>query len=141
PKGFFVRNIFLNFDYANSPFTLNFKAREIRELDQSYSAEAGRVGKFRTQFLWDQIPYYYSDGRSFHVANSADCLAAVKPLSPTSTAEGCLAVSPLLRASLEAAPNAGATTSQVGTQLPALLSQQIPTEPVLDLRVRSDQLL
>src|SRR5262249_54490142 len=125
PKGFFMRNLSLNFESADSPFILSLKAIDIRERDQSYTAEAGKVGKFRTRFLWDQIPHYYSDGRSFYV----------------STAPGVLAVSSALRASLEAAPNAGAATLQLGTQLPALLLQQSQAEPLVDLRVRWDQLL
>ena len=125
PKGFYMRNLYLNFESADSPFLLSLKALEIRERDQSYSAEAGRVGKFRTRFLWDQVPHYYSDGRSFYM----------------SAAPGVLTVNPALRASLEAAPNAGAATSQVGAQLPALLLQQLPTESVVDHRVRWDRLL
>lgn len=125
PKGFYMRNLYLNFESADSPFILSLKALEIRERDQSYSAEAGRVGKFRTRFLWDQVPHYYSDGRSFY----------------KSAAPGVLTVSPALRASLEAAPNAGAATLQLGNQLPDLLRQQLPNEPLVDHRVRWDNLL
>ena len=125
PKGFYMRNLYMNFESADSPFILSLKALEIRERDQSYSAEVGRVGKFRTRFLWDQVPHYYSDGRSFYV----------------SAAPGVLTVDPALRASLEAAPNAGAATLQLGTQLPAQLLQQTQAERVVDLRVRWDKLL
>jgi len=125
PKGFFMRNLDMNFESADSPFILSLKAREIREQDQSYGAEAGKVGKFRTRFLWDQIPHFYSDGRTFYV----------------SAAPGVLTVSPALRASLEAAPNAGAATLQLGNQLPALLLQQAQTQQGVDLRVRWDKLL
>src|SRR5262249_41693242 len=72
-----------------------------------------------------QVPHYYSDGRSFY----------------KSAAPGVLTVSPALRASLEAAPNAGAATLQLGNQLPDLLRQQLTTEPLVDHRVRWDNLL
>src|SRR5262245_34241032 len=80
PNGLFVRNVHFNFSSVDSPFFLDFKGLEIREQDQRFSAEAGAVGKYRAQFLWDQIPRFYSDGHSLHV----------------STAPGVLAVSPIL---------------------------------------------
>jgi len=139
PRSFFMRNLLLNFESASSPFILSLKAREIREQDQRYSAEVWKVGKFHTQFLWDQIPHYYSDGSTFDLRR----------------APGDLAVDPALRASLQAAipllPNAngpplGPTSIQLRDlpqyqQLLPLVRQAVQFGPGVNLRLRSDQLL
>jgi MtrB/PioB family decaheme-associated outer membrane protein len=125
PNGLFVRNVHFKFSSVDSPFFLDFKGLEIREQDQRFSAEAGVVGKYRAQFLWDQIPRFYSDGHSLHV----------------STAPGVLAVSPILRARLQSVPDAGVPASQLGPELPTLLGHEVEIAPVVALRVRWDQLL
>src|SRR5712692_2322147 len=63
PQGFSFRNLRLKFESADSPYFLSGKALEIRERDQRFTFEWGRLGKFRTRFLWDQIPRYYDKGR------------------------------------------------------------------------------
>src|SRR5229473_523949 len=131
PQGFSLRNFRLNFESAASPWFLNFRAQEIRERDQSYSGEFGKVGKYRTRVLWDQTPRYYSFGKSFFVQ----------------TAPGYLSVSQSLRAALQAAiPETapGATpfaASPQGPALTALLNHELATAPTIQLRVRWDQLL
>src|SRR6266404_471122 len=125
PQGFSLRNLHLKFESADSPFFLNFKALEIRERDQRFKAEFGRVGKYRTRFLWDQIPRDYDKGRTLHVL----------------TAPGFLSVNQVLRASLEAVPDAGGAPNLIGPTLPALVTQAVQAAPTIELRVRWDQLL
>ena len=125
PKGLSLQNIHLHFNPADSQYFFDFKGQEIRERDQRYSAEAGKVGVYRAQFLWDQLPHYFSDGRTLFFR----------------TAPGVLSVSQTLRASLEAVPDAGVAASQLGPQLPALMSQAMTTAHVIQLRVQWDQLL
>ncbi len=125
PQGFSFRNLRFKYESADSPYLMSFKALEIRERDQSYSAVIEKIGKFRTRFLWDQIPRYYDKGRTLHVL----------------TGPGFLSVDPVLRAALEAAPNAGNPAQTLGTALPALVSQAVGASPTVTLRVRWDQLL
>src|SRR2546421_69667 len=122
PQSFFVRNFKIQFGSPDTPFFLNFKGQEIGERDESFSAEAGRVGKFRTRVLWNQIPKSYGTGRTFHLG-----------------AGGFLAVNPDLRASLQAVPDAGVAASQLGPTLPNLVRQATQNQAGVTLRVRSDQ--
>lgn len=125
PQGFSLRNLHLKFESADSPYFLNFKALEIRERDQRFSAEVGRVGRYQTRFMWDQIPRDYDKGRTLHVL----------------TAPGFLSVNQVLRAALEAVPDAGGAPDLLGPQLPALVIQAVAAAPTIGLRVRWDQLL
>lgn len=125
PKGFFVRNFEVKFDTPDSPTFLTFKGLEIGERDVRYSAEIRMLGKYRGAFLWDQLPKYYSDGRTFHLA--------AEP--------GFLAVNPDIRARLQAAPNSGAAASQLGPQLPLQAQQEVQNQATENLRVSADQLL
>lgn len=122
PKSFFVRNFKFQFESPDTPFFLNFKGQEMGERDERFGAEVGRVGKFRTRVLWDQIPHSYSNGRTFHLG-----------------AGGLLAVNPDLRASLQAVPDAGVPASQLGPTLPNLVRQATQNQAGVTLRVRSDQ--
>ena len=125
PKGPFIRNIDLNFEKADSPYFFTFKGQEIGERDERFGVEAGRIGKYRTQFLWDQVPLYYSTGRTLF----------------TSTTPGVLTVDPTLRATLQAVPDAGNPPQTLGPTLPALVRAAVQNAPTIELRVRSDQLL
>jgi len=125
PKGLYLRNINLNFESANSPLFFRFEGLEIRERDERFRGEIGRVGKYRTRFMWDQIPLDYSTGRSLFV----------------STLPGVLTVDPNLRAALEAVPDARNPPQTLGPTLPALVRQAVQNAPTIQLRVRSDQLL
>ena len=65
PKGLYVRNIDLKYQTLDSPSIFALKAREIRELDQRFTLDARRVGKYRAQFVWDQTPHYFGTGTTF----------------------------------------------------------------------------
>src|SRR5215207_3898887 len=86
PKGFFVQKMTLDFLSADSPYSLSVRGFELRERDQRFTVEGGRVGKFRTQFVWDQVPHHFGSGQSF--------LQETEP--------GLYQVSPTLRALLQA---------------------------------------
>src|SRR5262245_35631027 len=58
PKGIFIQNLRLSFNSADSPYSLAIRGYELRERDQRVTADLFRVGKFRTQFMWDQIPHH-----------------------------------------------------------------------------------
>ncbi|HKC63557.1 MAG TPA: MtrB/PioB family outer membrane beta-barrel protein [Pyrinomonadaceae bacterium] len=122
PKTFFLRNFKFQFESPDTPYFLNFKGLEVGERDESFGAEVRRVGKFRTQVYWNQIPHSYSTGRTFHLG-----------------ADGLLAVNADLRAALQAVPDAGAPASQLGPTLPTLVRQAVQNQATLNLRVRSDQ--
>ena len=70
---------------ANSPFFAVAHATDIRELDQRVRVDAGRIGKFRSTFVWDQLPHSYSEGRTLF----------------TETSPGFLQVSPAIRTSFQ----------------------------------------
>jgi MtrB/PioB family decaheme-associated outer membrane protein len=125
PKGPFLRDVRLKFESNESPFFVDFKGWEIGERDRRLTFEAGRVGKFRTRFLYDELPHYFSSGRSLHV----------------STAPGVLAVDPAIRALLQAGPTASAAPSQMSPAFPALVNQVVENAPVIQLRVHYDRLL
>src|SRR4051812_37427626 len=122
PQAFSLRNFKINFGSPDTPFFLNFKGLEVGERDMSASAEVGRVGKFRTRVLWNQIPKFYGTGRTFHLG-----------------ADGFLAVNPDLRARLQAVPDAGVAASVLGPTLPNLLRQEVQNQASINLRLRSDQ--
>ena len=135
PRNFFIRNVLLNFESANSPFLMTFKGQEVGERDQRYRFELGKVGKFRTRFMWDQIPHYYSNGKTFDLERTP----------------GNLVVDPNLRANLQAVipplPNGNGPTSLDLFTLPQyqlllpVMSQAVQNGPGVNLRLRSDQLL
>lgn len=125
PQGPFLRNVHLNFESPNSPFFIDFKGLEVGERDRRITFEAGRVGKFRTRFLWDELPHYFSNGRSFHI----------------NSAPGVLTVDPALRARLQAVPGSNSAASLVGTALPAQVRTEVQNEPVVQLRVNWSRLL
>ncbi|MBA2493568.1 MAG: MtrB/PioB family outer membrane beta-barrel protein [Acidobacteria bacterium] len=125
PKGPTIRAIHLNFNSPDTPYILDFKGLELGERDRRVTAEAESVGKFKTRFLWDQIPHYFSSGLTFH----------------TSAEPGVLTVDPALRARLQAVPNSSAAGSLVGPALPAAVSQELQNTRSVQLRIRSDQLL
>src|SRR5437879_8779113 len=81
PKGFYARTLRLDLRTANSPFFAVAHATDIRELDQRVRVDAGRIGKFRSTFVWDQLPHSYSEGRTLF----------------TETSPGFLQVSPAIR--------------------------------------------
>lgn len=125
PKVFFIRRFTFQWASPDSPYFLKLRGQELGELDEHYSAQAWKVGKFRTQLIWDQIPKYYSDGRTFHLQ----------------AAPGLLVVNPDVRARLQAVPDAGVPASLLGPALPAAIRQEVKNTATVILRVRSDQFL
>src|SRR6185295_12982722 len=86
PKGFFIPALRLDFNSAESPYSLAIRGYEVRERDQRITVDFEKIAKFRTQFMWDQIPHHFGTGQSF--------------LQPT--ALGVYQVNPTLRASFQA---------------------------------------
>ena len=125
PKGFSIPKLKLDVNSADSPYFLALRGFEIRERDQRFTVDAGRIGKYRTQFVWDQVPHSFGTGQSFL----------------QQTAPGVYQVSPTLRASLQAVtlPDAGRTP--VNAALPTLVRQQLQTAPLTEVRLRRDQAL
>lgn len=123
PKGIFIQNLRLDFNRADSPYFLSLRGYELRERDQQVSASAGRFGKYRMQFVFDQIPHSFGTGQSF-----------LQETSP-----GLYQVSPTLRAALQAVtlPDAGRTP--VNAALPTLVRQNLLTAPTTEVRTRRDQ--
>ncbi|HEV8587540.1 MAG TPA: MtrB/PioB family outer membrane beta-barrel protein [Pyrinomonadaceae bacterium] len=123
PKGIFVQKLKLDFTRADSPYFLRFKGLEIRERDQRFTVDAGRFGKYRTEFMWDQIPHHFGTGQSFLQR----------------TAPGVYQVSPTLRAALQAVTQPDATRTPVNAPLPTLVRQELRTAPFTESRLRRDQ--
>ncbi|MCA1709057.1 MAG: MtrB/PioB family outer membrane beta-barrel protein, partial [Actinobacteria bacterium] len=124
PKGIFIQKLKLDFKSADSPYFLALRGFEIRERDQRFTLDAGRVGKFRTKFMWDQIPHHFGTGQSFlH-----------------ETAPGFYQVDPALRARLQAltTPEARIAPNSVLSQT---VRQELQTAPVTEVRLRRDQAL
>ncbi len=86
PKGFFIQKLKVDFNSADSPYFLRLRGLELRDRDQRFTVEGGRVGKFRTYFIWDQTPHHFGTGQSFL----------------RETAPGLYQVDPTLRARLQA---------------------------------------
>jgi hypothetical protein len=124
PKGFFVQKMTLDFLSADSPYSLSVRGFEIRERDQRFTFEGRKVGKFRTQFVWDQVPHHFGSGQSFL----------------QETAPGLYQVSPTLRARLQAltTPEARIPPNSVVSNL---IRRELLTAPVTEVRLRRDQAL
>lgn len=61
-KGFFVRRLDLDLDSILSHrYFLHYRTRQTILKDQSHLLDAGRYGRFRFQFRWDQEPHYFSN--------------------------------------------------------------------------------
>lgn len=124
PKGFFIQNLRLDFKSADSPYFLSLRGFEIRQLDQRFTAEAGKIGKYRTQFVWDQVPHSFGTGKSFLQY----------------TAPGLYQVSPTLRARLQALTSPEARISPT-SEVSNLIRQELQTAPTTEVRLRRDQAL
>ncbi len=85
PRGFFLGALDLSYLNKDSPWLVSLHATEVRERDQRIVADAWRVGKFRTQIYWDEIPKFISDSPTLY----------------RQTAAGVLQVSPSIRTNLE----------------------------------------
>ena len=125
PKGFFVQKLKLDVDSVDSPYFLRFRGLEIRENDQRFTVDAGRIGKFRAQFVWDQTPHNFGTGQSFL----------------QQTAPGVYQVSPTLRANLQALTLSDTVRTPATGPLSTLVRQELLTAPKTEVRLRRDQAL
>ncbi|MGH9928849.1 MAG: MtrB/PioB family outer membrane beta-barrel protein, partial [Pyrinomonadaceae bacterium] len=123
PKGFFVQKLRLDFNSADSPYFLALRGLELRERDQRFTADAGKFGKYRTQFVWDQVPHSFGIGQSFL----------------QQTAPGVYQVSATLRASLQALTLADSVRTPPNGPLSTLVRQELLTAPKTDVRLRRDR--
>ncbi|MFN2497838.1 MAG: MtrB/PioB family outer membrane beta-barrel protein [Pyrinomonadaceae bacterium] len=124
PKGFFIQKLKLDFNSEDSPYFLSMKGTEILQRDQRFTLDGGRIGKYRTHFVWDQIPHSFGSGQSFL----------------QQTAPGLYQVSPTLRARLQALSTPEARILPTA-ELPRVVRQELQTAPIIDVRLRRDQAL
>ena len=126
-KGVYVRALNLRYESSDSPYLFFLKGSDIRELDETVKADLWRVGKFRTTFLWDRLPHYYSDGTSLFQTAS----------------RGNLVVSPSIRAAFQAViepTGLGLPPQSINTAaISAFARRELGAAPVIDLRVKRDQ--
>jgi hypothetical protein len=122
PEGFTIQRLNLEGGSPDSPYSFRFRGYEIRETDQRFTVYGSRVGKFRTKFMWDQIPHRFGTGQSF-----------LQETSP-----GLYQVSPTLRARLQAltTPEARILPNAL---LPTVVRQELQTAPLTEVRLRRDQ--
>lgn len=123
-KGLLVPKFKLDVTSPDSPYFLTIKGLEIRERDQRFTVKAGKFGKHRTQFMWDQVTHSFGFGKSFLVR----------------TAPGLYQVSPTLRAQLQArtTPEARIAPNSVVSNL---VRQELAVAPTTEARLRRDQAL
>src|SRR5215207_9013346 len=122
PKGLFVQKLSLDIDSDESPYFIRLRGFELRERDQRFSAEIAKVGKFRFNFLWDQVPHHFGDGQSF-----------LQETSP-----GVYQVSPTLRAALQALTLPDNVRTPPNGPLPTLVRQELLAAPLTKVRLRRD---
>ncbi|HEY2930951.1 MAG TPA: MtrB/PioB family outer membrane beta-barrel protein [Acidobacteriota bacterium] len=125
PKGLYVQKLSLDFRSDDSPYFVSLRGFEIRELDQRFKVDVGRFGKYRTQFVWDQVPHSFGSGRYFFQR----------------TAPGIYQVSPTLRARLQAATTPDTAPIAPNAELPTIVRQELQTAAITDVRLRRDQAL
>ena len=125
PEGFFVHKLKLDYDNHDSPYFLKVRALEINQRDQRFTLDVGRFGKYRTQFVWDQVPHSFGTGQSFLQR----------------TAPGVYQVSPTLRASLQALTLPDSVRTPPNGPLATLVRQELQTAPLTVVRLRRDQAL
>ena len=123
PKGLFVQNLKLDLDSVDSPYFIRFRGTELRELDQRITLDAGRFGKYRAKFVWDQTPHHFGIGQSFLVK----------------TAPGVYSVSATLRAQLQALTLPDSTRTPANGPLSTLVRQELLTAPKTEVRLRRDR--
>ena len=134
PEGFFVQKLKLDFDSPDSPYFLKFRGREIRQSDQRFTLDAGRFGKYRTQFVWDQINHNFGTGRSFLQRTAP----GVYQVSATLRAN-LQALTPLLDAPTTCNPRPDCQRIPPNGPLSTLVRQELRTAPLTEVRLRRDQ--
>lgn len=127
PKGFFVTKLKVNLESSDSPYFFRFRGLEIRERDQRFTMNAGKVGRFRSHFMWDQIPHHFGTGQSFLVE----------------TAPGLYQVSPTLRTALQTLMLQVTDPARYPANGPLAtrVRQELQTAPFTEVRLRRDQAL
>jgi hypothetical protein len=113
PRGFFLRTLDLTFLNKDSPYMGSLVASEVRERDQRITADMWKVGSFRTQVYWDEIPKFYSNSPTLY----------------QNTAAGVLQVSPVIRTGLENLLGGPDAAPVPGAQPPATLPPTAITVP------------
>jgi hypothetical protein len=124
PQGFSIQKLKVNYNPANSQYFLAAKGLEILQRDQRFTVDAGKFGKYRTQFVWDQIPHSFGTGKSFLVR----------------TAPGLYQVSPTLRARLQTLTSPE-TRILPNSVLSNTVRQELLNAPTTDVRLRRDRAL
>lgn len=124
PKGLFIQNLKLDFRSADSPYIFSLRGLEIRERDQRFTLDLWRVGKFRTEIMWDQIPHHFGTGQSFL----------------RETAPGFYQVDPVLRAQLQTLTTPEARILP-NSAVSNLIRQRLQNEPLVESKLRRDQAL
>lgn len=127
PRGFYLGALDLEYLNKDSPYLISLRATEIRERDQRIEADAWRVGSFRTQLYWDEIPKFISNSPTLY----------------RNTAPGVLQVSPSIRANLEALLGGpGASPQPRPNNLPpaffAAIQQEIGVAPIVEIGTRRE---
>ena len=122
PKGLHVQNFRLDYNPADSPDSLTVRGYEVRERDQRFTFDWLRVGKYHSEFVWDEVPHHFGTGQSFLVR----------------TGPGLYQVSPTLRAALQAVTQPDATRTPVNGPLPTLVRQELQTAPFTESKLRRD---
>ena len=121
PRGFFLRALDLTFVDKDSPYIAGLRARDVRERDQRIEAEVWRVGLFRTELSWDEIPRFYS--RS--------------PTLEQETRPGFLQVSPAIRAAFQGAVD-GQPPQNVPPSLFDLVRGELAVAPRVEVGFRRE---
>jgi hypothetical protein len=127
PRGFFLSALDLEYLDKDSPWLLSLNATEVRERDQRIVADAWRVGEFRTQIYWNEIPDFISRSPTLY----------------QQTAPGVLQVSPSIKANLEAllgGPNAAPQPRPNGLP-PAFfdaIRKEISVAPLVEIGTRRE---
>ena len=121
-KGYFINGINLRFESEPSRFSFHLNASNIRELDETITADLSKIGKFRTSFKWDRIPRFFGAGNSFF----------------DETSPGNLVVSPAIRAGFQANVDGQPAQSVPASLAPFARAEAAAIAPT-DLRVKWDR--
>ena len=119
-RGAFVRSLDFHFESATSPYLFFVRGKDLRELDERVEGDFWRVRRYRTTFLWDRLPHFFSDGTSLFQSDG-----------------GNLLVSPAIRAAFQGVVD-GQTPQNVNQALYTLVRSELARAPVSDLRIRRD---
>lgn len=117
PKGALFEYGRLDWRPSGKPWSLSLTARNVLRLDQSYSLDVDRPGRFQLKASWAQVPHFYSTGAAFLLEGSS----------------GDYTLSNSFRQALETAADAG--TPAIATLMSEVLRSS--ARPI-DLRTQRD---